>query len=184
MFPARLVEKLRVKYKNEEKLAQAIMIAQIHGEWTMAKDKPQKQARVLVAEDNPQGAELLEAYLSETDYDVEIVADGEETLKKVREWHPEVLLLDVMMPKMSGFEVCKHIKADPATKDIVVLMVTALDQASDVDRAVAAGTNDFFTKPVNKTELLLRVRSALKSRQFSNPVAQTLAYMEGVAAGQ
>jgi two-component system, OmpR family, alkaline phosphatase synthesis response regulator PhoP len=150
----------------------------------MAMEKPQKQARVLVAEDNPQGAELLEAYLCETDYDVEIVADGEETLRKVRDWHPAVVLLDVMMPKLSGFEVCKQIKADPATRDIVVLMVTALDQPSDIDRAVAAGTNDFFTKPVNKTELLLRVRAALNSREFPDPVAQTLAYMEGVASGQ
>src|ERR1700678_3003725 len=149
----------------------------------MAKEKPKKPARVLVAEDNPEGAELLQAYLSETDYDIEIVADGEETLRKVRQWQPDVLLLDVMMPKISGFEVCKQIKADPATRDIVVLMVTALDQPSDVDRAVAAGTNDFFTKPVNKTELLLRVRAALNSRQFPNPVAQALAYMDGVASG-
>ena len=63
-------------------------------------------------------------------------------------------------------------------------MVTALDQPSDVDRAVAAGTNDFFTKPVNKTELLLRVRSALNSRQFANPIAQALSYMEGVVQGE
>ena len=150
----------------------------------MAKQAPTKPARILVAEDNPEGAELLQAYLSETDYDVEIVSDGEETLRKVREWHPDVLLLDVMMPKISGFEVCKQIKADPATRDIVVLMVTALDQASDVDRAVAVGTNDFFTKPVNKTELLLRVRSALHSRQFANPIAQALSYMEGVVPGK
>jgi two-component system, OmpR family, alkaline phosphatase synthesis response regulator PhoP len=154
------------------------------GERVVAKQVPKKQARVLVAEDNPEGAELLQAYLSETDYDVEIVPDGEETLRKVREWHPDVLLLDVMMPKISGFEVCKQIKADPATRDIVVLMVTALDQPSDVDRAVAAGTNDFFTKPVNKTELLLRVRAALSSRLFPNPIVQALSYMEGVAKGE
>ncbi len=150
----------------------------------MAKETPKKQARVLVAEDNPEGAELLEAYLSGTDYEVEVVSDGEETLRKVRQWQPDVLLLDVMMPKISGFEVCKQIKADPATRDIVVLMVTALDQPSDVDRAVAAGTNDFFTKPVNKTELLLRVRAALASRQFPTPIAQALSYMEGVVRGE
>ena len=136
--------------------------------------------RVLVAEDNPEGLELLEAYLSETDYEIQTVTDGEETLRKVRQWHPDLLLLDVMMPKISGFEVCKQIKADPATRDIVVLMVTALDQPSDIDRAVAAGTNDFFTKPINKTELLRRVHAAMHSRQFSGPIAQTLAYMEGV----
>ena len=137
-------------------------------------------ARVLVAEDNPEGMELLEAYLSETDYEVQTVADGEETLRKVREWHPDLLLLDIMMPKISGFEVCKRIKADPTTRDIVVLMVTALDQPSDIDRAVAAGTDDFFTKPINKTELLRRVHAAMHSRQFSGPIAKALAYMEGV----
>ncbi len=137
-------------------------------------------ARVLIAEDNPEGAELLEAYLSETDYEVQTVTDGEETLRKVRQWHPHLLLLDIMMPKISGFEVCKQIKADPATRDIVVLMVTALDQPSDIDRAVAAGTDDFFTKPINKTELLRRVHAAMHSRQFAGPIAQTLAYMEGV----
>jgi len=136
--------------------------------------------RVLVAEDNPEGLELLEAYLSETDYDIQTVTDGDETLRKAREWHPDLLLLDVMMPKLSGFEVCKQIKADPATRDIVVLMVTALDQPSDIDRAVAAGTNDFFTKPINKTELLLRVRSALSSRKLPGQLDQALAYIDGV----
>lgn len=138
--------------------------------------------RVLVAEDNPEGLELLEAYLSETPYEVQTVTDGEATLRKVREWQPDLLLLDVMMPKLSGFEVCKQIKADPATRDIVVLMVTALDQPSDIDRAVAAGTNDFFTKPINKTELLLRVRAALESKRFPAQLDQTLAYIEGVQA--
>ena len=66
-----------------------------------------------------------------------------------------------MMPKISGFEVCKRLRADPATRDIAVLMITALDQPSDIDRAVEAGTDDFLTKPINKTELLLRVRARL-----------------------
>ena len=71
----------------------------------MAKNTP---PRVLVAEDNPQGAELLEAYLSETPYEVRVASDGEATLKLVRDWQPDLLLLDVMMPKLSGFEVCKR----------------------------------------------------------------------------
>jgi two-component system, OmpR family, alkaline phosphatase synthesis response regulator PhoP len=139
-----------------------------------------RAARVLIADDNPQGAELLEAYLAETDYDVQIAADGDETLHKVRDWRPDLILLDIMMPKISGFEVCKRLRADPATADIVVLMITALDQPSDIDRAVEAGTNDFLTKPINKTELLLRVRSALRSRQYKEQLDQALAYIEGV----
>ncbi|MBM4070192.1 MAG: response regulator [Planctomycetes bacterium] len=140
--------------------------------------------RVLIADDNPQGLELLEAYLSETDYEIRTATDGEDTLRKVADWHPDLILLDIMMPKISGFEVCKRLRADPATADIVVLMVTALDQPIDSERAVEAGANDFLTKPINKTELLLRVRSALASRSQKGALSQTLAYMEGVEREQ
>ena len=88
-----------------------------------------------------------------------------------------------MMPKISGFEVCKRLKANPQTATIVVLMVTALDQHSDIDRAVEAGTDDFMTKPINKSELVRRVKAALKSRQQTQPLEQTLAYIEGVRTG-
>jgi two-component system, OmpR family, alkaline phosphatase synthesis response regulator PhoP len=136
--------------------------------------------RILIADDNPQGVELLEAYLAGAEYDIETAADGEETLRKVKEWQPDLILLDIMMPKISGFEVCKRIKGNPLTSDIVVLMVTALDQPSDIDRAVDAGTNDFLTKPINKTELLVRVRAALKARQYKAQLDQALAYIDGV----
>jgi two-component system alkaline phosphatase synthesis response regulator PhoP len=121
--------------------------------------------RVLVAEYNPHGAELLEAYLSDTDYEVRTVADGEATLSTVRDWQPDLVLLDVMMPKLSGFEVCKRLRLDPATRHTSVIMVTALDEPSDVDRAVEAGTNDFLTKPINKAELLLRIKAMLATRR-------------------
>src|SRR5262245_47496013 len=124
--------------------------------------------RVLIAEDNPQGLELLEAYLSDSDYKVETATDGDETLRKVQAFKPDLILLDIMMPKISGFEVCKRLKSDPATQNIVVLMITALDQPHDVDKAVEAGTNDFLTKPINKTELMLRIKAGLKSRQHKN----------------
>jgi two-component system alkaline phosphatase synthesis response regulator PhoP len=140
--------------------------------------------RVLIADDNPQGVELLEAYLSETDYEVRTAADGDETLRQVAQWQPDLILLDIMMPKISGFEVCKRLRANPATSSIAVLMITALDQPSDIDRAVEAGTTDFLTKPINKTELLLRVRSALKSRLCKEHLDQALAYMEGVERDQ
>ena len=139
--------------------------------------------RILIADDNPEGVELLEAYLSGTDYDTQVAHDGEETLRKVQEWQPDVILLDIMMPKISGFEVCKRLRAKPETANIVVLMVTALDQHSDIDRAVEAGTDDFLTKPINKAELLLRVKAALGSQQHKRPLDQTLAYIEKVQAG-
>jgi DNA-binding response OmpR family regulator len=143
-------------------------------------DTPPRPSRVLIADDDPQGVELLEAYLAETDCAIETAADGEETLRKVHSFRPDLILLDVMMPRISGFEVCKRLRADPATADIAVLMITALDQQSDVDRAVEAGTNDFLTKPINKTELLVRVRAALKSRSRKEPLDQTLTYFEEV----
>ncbi|MEI7684495.1 MAG: response regulator [Planctomycetota bacterium] len=136
--------------------------------------------RILIADDNPQGVELLEAYLAGGDYEIQTAVDGDETLRKVRDFKPDVLLLDVMMPKISGFEVCKRLKANPDTADIMVLMVTALDQPSDIDRAVDAKTDDFLTKPINKTELLIRVKSALGSRQHKNHLDRALAYIEGV----
>ena len=140
--------------------------------------------RVLIADDNPQGVELLEAYLSTSDYEIETASDGDETLRKVKQWHPDLILLDVMMPKISGFEVCKRLRADPATHDIGVLMITALDQPSDIERAVEAGTDDFLTKPINKTELLLRVRSVLKSRINKRELDRALAYIEAVERGE
>src|SRR5437763_17067015 len=86
--------------------------------------------RVLIADDNPQGAELLEAYLADSGYELRTAADGEQTLEAVAAWHPDLILLDIMMPRISGFEVCKRLRADPATRDIAVLTVTALDQPS------------------------------------------------------
>jgi two-component system, OmpR family, alkaline phosphatase synthesis response regulator PhoP len=145
--------------------------------------EPTQTPRVLIADDNPQGVELLEAYLTGTGYEMQVAYDGDETLRKVQEWQPDLILLDIMMPKISGFEVCKRLKANPKTASIVVLMVTALDQHSDIDRAVEAGTDDFMTKPINKAELLVRVKAALKSRQQAAPLEQTLAYIDGVQAG-
>jgi DNA-binding response OmpR family regulator len=145
--------------------------------------KPDRPPRILIADDNPQGVELLEAYLAASDYDIRTAADGEETLNQVRDWKPDLILLDIMMPKVSGFEVCKRLRADPATATIAVCMVTALDQPADVDRAVDAGTDEFLTKPINKNELLLRVRSLLRSRQYKLALDRALAYIEEVERG-
>jgi two-component system alkaline phosphatase synthesis response regulator PhoP len=139
--------------------------------------------RVLIAEDNPQNAELIEAYLGADEFDIRTAADGEQTLQLIQSWRPDLILLDVMMPKISGFEVCKRLRADAATRETAVLMITALDQASDVERAVEAGTDDFLTKPINKNELLLRVRSLLKSRQNKRELDRALAYIEAVERG-
>jgi two-component system, OmpR family, alkaline phosphatase synthesis response regulator PhoP len=140
----------------------------------------ERKPRVLIADDDPQSAELLEAYLAECDYDIDSAADGELTLGKIQSWQPDLILLDIMMPKISGFEVCKRLRGNVATRGSAVLMITALDQPSDIARAVEAGANDFLTKPINKAELLLRVRAALQSRQYKSPLDQALMYIEGV----
>ena len=140
--------------------------------------------RVLIADDNVQGAELLEAYLSDTGYELRTAADGEQTLQQVKSWQPDVILLDIMMPRISGFEVCKRLRADPASQDVAVLMITALDQPSDIERAVDAGTDEFLSKPINKNVLLLRVRSLLRSRLYKRQLDRALAYIEEVERGE
>lgn len=141
---------------------------------------PAPAARVLIADDDPQGVELLEAYLSGTDYDVRTAADGEAAMRVVKEWQPDVVLLDVMMPKISGFEVCKSLRTDEATRGIGVLMITALDQPSDHERAVEAGAHDFLTKPIHKADLLQSIRALLESRRHPGELDRTLAYIEAM----
>jgi two-component system, OmpR family, alkaline phosphatase synthesis response regulator PhoP len=144
---------------------------------------PSVPPRVLIAEDDPLSAELLETYLSDSGYELRTATDGEQTWQIVDGWRPNLILLDVMMPRISGFEVCKRLRANPATRDIAILMITALDQPSDIERAVEAGTDDFLSKPINKTELLLRVHSLLHSQQKKNELDRTLTYLESVERG-
>jgi two-component system alkaline phosphatase synthesis response regulator PhoP len=139
--------------------------------------------RVLIADDNQLNAELLEAHLDGSGFETKIATNGDETLRLAKEWRPAVVLLDVMMPKISGFEVCKRLRADPETRNAAVLMVTALDQPTDVERAVEAGTDDFLTKPINKTELLLRVRALLEAAGEPTEIDRGLAYFRRVQQG-
>jgi CheY-like chemotaxis protein len=139
--------------------------------------KPQP-SRILIADDNSANVELLEAYLGELDCTMEVAVDGRDTLDKVASFGPDLILLDVMMPKLSGFEVCKQLKDDPATKNIMILMVTALNELGDIERAVDAGTNDFLSKPVNKIELVKRVENMLALRDITDEVERLRRYIE------
>ncbi|MDP7070018.1 MAG: response regulator [Phycisphaerales bacterium] len=122
------------------------------------------QAAILLVDDNQQNLELMQAYLEELGCRVGTAVDGVAAIEAIDADPPDLILLDVMMPRMSGFEVCQKIKAQPATRDIIVIMVTALNEVGDFERAVECGTNDFIAKPVNKVELLARVRSLLELR--------------------
>jgi two-component system cell cycle response regulator len=100
--------------------------------------------------------------------------NGIEALEMVRTEKPDLLLLDIMMPRMSGFEVCRQIKSDPNTRDIQIIMVTALNEVGDHERAADCGTDEFLTKPVNRIELITRVKSLLKLRHLKKELQQTM----------
>ena len=125
-------------------------------------------SKILIADDNQPNVELLEAYLAEVDCEIAVAADGRETLERVAEFQPDLILLDIMMPKLSGFEVCRMLKANPATSHIMILMVTALGESGDIERAVACGCDDFLSKPINKLELLKRVEILLELRHVKD----------------
>ncbi len=135
-------------------------------------------SRVLIADDNEQNRELLDAYLADEDYEILMANDGQETMDSIEAKQPDLILLDIMMPRMSGYEVCLKIKSDPEKQNIPVLMVTALNEMGDIEKAVKAGCDDFLTKPVNQLELKTRVRSLLRVRHLANERDRLLAYLE------
>ncbi|MFM7036813.1 MAG: response regulator [Planctomycetaceae bacterium] len=135
-------------------------------------------SRVLIADDIQQNRELLEAYLADEGYEILMAADGQQTMQMVEEHQPDLILLDIMMPRMSGYEVCARIKADAAKRMIPVLIVTALNEPGDIEKAVNAGCDDFLTKPVNRLELRTRVRSLLRVRHLASERDRLLAYLE------
>ena len=132
------------------------------------------QAKILLVDDNQQNLELMLACLETLPCKLSTARDGVEAIESIQRERPDLVLLDVMMPKMSGFEVCRKVKSDPATRDMVVIMVTALHEVGDHERAVESGTDDFLTKPVNKLELLTRVRSLLRVALLKRKLAELL----------
>ncbi len=142
----------------------------------MSADEPaQPPSRILIVDDNDQNRELLLANVQEIpEVIVSTAADGSDALEAVAREQPDLILLDIMMPKMSGFEVCRRLKADPATQDIPIIMVTALNEIADHEKGIESGCDDFLSKPVNRIELVKRVKSLLRIRRLKSQLDRTM----------
>jgi len=138
------------------------------------------RARILVVDDVPQNVKLLEQLLTLSDYEVITASSGAEGLAKVVSGKPDLVLLDVVMPEMSGYEVCRAIRANPATQLLPVVMVTALDPGEERVKGIEAGADDFLSKPINQPELLARVKSLLRIQSLNDEVARQKAELAEV----
>ena len=141
------------------------------------------ESTVLIVDDNEQNVELLQAYLETLPCQVMTASDGIAAIELIEDESqptPDLVLLDVMMPRMSGFEVCRKLKEDPRTRSIPIMMVTALNELGDIERGVESGTDDFVSKPVNKLELLTRVKSLLRVRHLKRELDRTEAYLHEI----
>lgn len=126
---------------------------------------PQAQS-ILIVDDTPVGRDTLEALLYKQGYNLAFAASGPETLTKAEELMPDLILLDVMMPGMNGFEVCRRLRANPILAEVPVIMVTALDDQSSRVKGIEAGADDFITKPFNRVELRARVKTILRLNRY------------------
>lgn len=137
-----------------------------------------KGAKILVVDDEPVNVELLEAYLSTAEYDVVTAYGGEEALEKIEREKPDLILLDVMMPRLNGFEVCKILKEKEETRFLPVVMVTALKELEDKIKGIESGADDFLTKPVNSLELLTRVKSLIRIKHQHDELERLVKELE------
>ncbi|TSA16541.1 MAG: response regulator, partial [Betaproteobacteria bacterium] len=122
-------------------------------------------AKVLVVDDTPMNVKMLADVLTFKGYDVVTAGGGKEGLAKVESEAPDIVLLDVMMPDLDGYAVCRAIRANATTAILPVVMVTALDPAQERVKGLEAGADDFLSKPINQPELLARVRSLLRIKE-------------------
>lgn len=122
--------------------------------------------RILIVDDEPRNIRLIQVMLSNQPYEIVTAYTGAEALEICRTQAPDLVLLDILMPQLNGYEVCRQIKSDPLLRMVPVVMVTALNEVRDRVKALDAGADDFLTKPIDATELNLRVRSLLRVREY------------------
>ena len=125
---------------------------------------PAKKIKLLLVEDEPSVIELMNIYLSRRGYEIFNVADGSEVMDKVRSLKPDLVILDIMLPKLNGFEVCSLIKSDPALKNIPVMILSALVQKTEIEMGIRMGADLYMTKPFQNSELLANVEKLLGKR--------------------
>lgn len=123
----------------------------------------ERRKKILIVDDEPSMVSVLQRHVSNAGYEYEIASNGREALEKIKKEQPDLVLLDLMMPGMNGFETCRHIRASEATRKIPVLIITALRSESDSDAAAASGANEFIIKPIDGPHLAQRLRHHLGS---------------------
>ncbi|MCZ6679402.1 MAG: response regulator [Candidatus Poribacteria bacterium] len=128
--------------------------------------------KILVVDDEPRNIRILQIQLTAKGYTVLTATNGQEALEMVKTASPDLILLDIMMPKMNGFEVCEQIRADESTQFLPVVMVTALSDTQDRIRAIELGADDFISKPFDSLEILARVRSLVRIKQYQDALRQ------------
>ncbi len=131
-----------------------------------------KKPKILIVDDEEKNLKLLGMILQSHNYDFETAKNGREALEKTKEYSPDLILLDIMMPEMDGYETCRKLREDPATKFIPVVMVTALGDQESRNKGLEAGANDFLTKPVDKTEVAIRAKNLLRVKEFEDFLKQ------------
>ena len=134
--------------------------------------------KILVVDDIPVNIQLLHKQLTASGFEVVNARNGEEALKQVEQEKPDLVLLDVMMPKLDGFETCKLLKSNEKTEYIPIIMVTALNEIEDKIKGIEAGADDFITKPFNKHELLVRVKSLLRIKKLHDQLQEKVDQLE------
>ena len=134
-------------------------------------------ASILVVDDEPENLELLEGVLAPTGHTIRTAGGGREALQAVEADPPDLILLDLMMPSVDGFEVCEMLRADPRTAYIPIIIVTALAQLGVKERALTLGADDYLTKPIQPADVLARVEAMLRVRHLRQDLDRTLAYL-------
>jgi len=145
-------------------------------------DDAPTRARILVVDDEPSIREYETSLLTELGHEVLTAADGAEALELARAKQPHLVLLDIMMPELSGIEVCRQLRADPRTRDIRVIVVSAVDAKRALEESIIAGADDFLAKPIHALELMVRVRSILRVRNIPDEEERLEAYVKNLQA--